>query len=88
MGGWVAERRLHLGYREATLVAAAPLGRAGQAYRGHEFHYATVVEEGAGEPLFATANAAGHRLTTSGSRSGTVMGSFVHLIDHLGPANV
>ena len=83
-----AERRLHLGYREATLASAAPLGRAGQAYRGHEFHYATIVEESAGEPLFATANAAGHRLTTSGLRSGTVMGSFVHLIDHVGPANV
>jgi cobyrinic acid a,c-diamide synthase len=83
-----AERRLHLGYREATLASSGPLGRAGQAYRGHEFHYATVVEEGPGEPLFATANAAGHRLTTSGLRSGTVLGSFVHLIDHCGAANV
>lgn len=89
-----AERRLHLGYREATLVSASPLGRAGQVYRGHEFHYATVVEEGrgadegSGERLFATANAAGHRLTTSGLRSGTVLGSFIHVIDQLGPANV
>jgi len=78
-----ADRRLHLGYREATLESVGPLGRAGQTYRGHEFHYATIVEEAAGERLFATANAAGHRLTTSGLRSGTVMGSFIHMIDHV-----
>ena len=83
-----AERRLHLGYREATLVSAGPLGQAGKLYRGHEFHYATIVEEGPGEPLFATANATGHRLTTTGLRSGTVLGSFVHLIDRVEAANV
>ena len=43
-----AERRLHLGYREATLLAAGPLGAAGTRFRGHEFHYATTVS--AGEP--------------------------------------
>ncbi|MBV8536391.1 MAG: cobyrinate a,c-diamide synthase [Alphaproteobacteria bacterium] len=83
-----AERRLHLGYREAALVSAGPLGRAGQVFRGHEFHYATILDEGSGERLFATTNAAGHGLTTTGLRSGTVQGSFVHLIDHLGSANV
>jgi cobyrinic acid a,c-diamide synthase len=83
-----AQRKLHLGYREATLVSAGPLGRTGQGFRGHEFHYATVVDEGPGEPLFATANAGGHRLATTGLRSGTVLGSFLHLIDHLGSANV
>ncbi|HTY65540.1 MAG TPA: cobyrinate a,c-diamide synthase [Alphaproteobacteria bacterium] len=82
-----AERKLHLGYREATLVSAGPLGRTGQGFRGHEFHYATVVDEGPGEPLFATATATGHRLATTGLRSGTVLGSFVHLIDRVA-ANV
>ncbi len=83
-----AERKLHLGYREATLVSDGPLGRTGQGFRGHEFHYATVVDEGRGEPLFATATAAGHRLATTGLRSGTVLGSFVHLMDRIGAANV
>lgn len=79
-----AERRLHLGYREATLAAESPLGPAGARYRGHEFHYATIVEEGPGAALFSrSANARGHALTTAGRRSGTVMGSFVHLIDRL-----
>jgi len=36
-----ATRRMHLGYREATLLADSPIGRAGQVLRGHEFHYAT-----------------------------------------------
>ena len=36
-----AARRLHLGYREARLLADGPLGRAGARLRGHEFHYAT-----------------------------------------------
>ena len=36
-----AERRLHLGYRQARLLAAGPLGKAGARFRGHEFHYAT-----------------------------------------------
>ena len=43
-----AERKLHLGYRQGTLLADSPLGKAGSAFRGHEFHYATVVSEGQG----------------------------------------
>lgn len=76
-----AERRLHLGYREVTAAGATALGPAGRRYRGHEFHYATIVEERAESPLFAIANAAGHRLATGGARIGTVAGSFIHLID-------
>lgn len=77
-----ADRRLHLGYRETTLAEDGPLGRSGARYRGHEFHYATVVEEGAAPPLFAVADSGGHQLATAGRRSGNVMGSFIHLIDH------
>ena len=76
-----ATRRLHLGYRAAKLVRSCALGPDGAAFRGHEFHYATVVEEGPGDPLFATANAAGRSLGAIGRRAGAVMGSFVHLID-------
>lgn len=76
-----AARRLHLGYRRARLAGACPLGEAGTAFRGHEFHYATVTAEGPAEPLFDTACAAGRPLGRSGSRRGRVMGSFVHLVD-------
>ncbi len=76
-----ASRRLHLGYREMRLVADGPLGRAGAAFRGHEFHYASVVEEDAEAPLFACRDALGAELGRLGATSGTVMGSFLHLID-------
>ncbi len=75
------ERRLHLGYREVTLPDDGPLGPRGTRYRGHEFHYATVIDEGAGAPLFAAADSAGRQLPVAGRRHGSTMGSFVHLID-------
>ncbi len=52
-----AERRLHLGYREARLLADGVLGTTGARFRGHEFHYATVVGEGGAEPLFDVGDA-------------------------------
>jgi cobyrinic acid a,c-diamide synthase len=76
-----ARRRLHLGYRAATLVADGVLGQRGQRFRGHEFHYAAIVREGPGEALFACQDAAGTPLGTTGLVRGTVAGSFVHLID-------
>jgi len=76
-----AERRLHLGYREARLVADGPLGRGGTLYRGHEFHYATATDEGEGEPLFDVRDSRGDDLGRMGRRQGKVCGSFVHLID-------
>jgi cobyrinic acid a,c-diamide synthase len=76
-----SERRLQLGYRAATLVGAGPLGPKGAGFRGHEFHYATTIAAGAAAPLFALADASGSDLGTSGLRRGSVMGSFIHLID-------
>ena len=76
-----AERRLQLGYRRATLLATTRLGAAATAFRGHEFHYATVVSEGAGQPLFTIADAAGTKVGTAGRINGSVAGSFIHLID-------
>ncbi|MFT5181228.1 MAG: cobyrinic acid a,c-diamide synthase, partial [Alphaproteobacteria bacterium] len=76
-----AERRLHLGYRVATLASGGPLGAPGTAFRGHEFHYATIVREGPGHPLFEAQNAAGTDLGPCGCADGTVSGSFIHLID-------
>lgn len=76
-----AARRLHLGYRVATLADDGPLGTAGTTYRGHEFHYATVVREGPGKALFEAQNAAGADLGPCGRSKGAVSGSFIHLID-------
>jgi cobyrinic acid a,c-diamide synthase len=76
-----AERRLHLGYRAARLLAPGPLGRAGTSFRGHEFHYATVVAEGGADPLFAATDADGQALGPCGLVHGTVAGSFLHLVD-------
>jgi len=76
-----AERRLHLGYRRLELQAATPLGDPGMRFHGHEFHYASIVSEGTDDRLFEAADAAGSPLGTMGAVSGTVFGSFAHLID-------
>jgi cobyrinic acid a,c-diamide synthase len=76
-----AERKLHLGYRRGTLLADSPLGKTGGVFRGHEFHYATVVSEGEGESVFDVADAACRKLGRQGRRQGSVFGSFLHLID-------
>ena len=76
-----AQRQLQLGYRVATLLRESPLGATGFVFRGHEFHYATLLNEGPGEPLFAVSDATGQSLGKVGLRDGNVMGSFIHLID-------
>lgn len=72
-----ASRKLHLGYRKLTPLAApfaAPL-------RGHEFHYATTIHA-KGDPLFAATDAEDQPLPKIGLVSGSVSGSFAHVIDH------
>jgi cobyrinic acid a,c-diamide synthase len=82
-----AERRLHLGYRQAKVISDGPLGTAGAAYRGHEFHYATIIDEGPGDALFDCQDARGQSLGASGRSRDRVIGSFLHLIDRGGPAS-
>ena len=77
-----AAQRRHLGYREAALPLATPLGAAGARFRGHEFHYAAVVEE-SGTPLFQAQDGSGTALGAMGTVAGSVMGSFLHLIDRV-----
>jgi cobyrinic acid a,c-diamide synthase len=76
-----AEPRRQLGYRRLRLLEACPLGAAGTTFRGHEFHYASLVESGAAEPLFEVTDARQRALGEMGMRAGTVAGSFLHLID-------
>ena len=75
-----AERRLHLGYRAATLLQDCPLGVAGTRLRGHEFHYASLIEAGSDEPLAELFDAEGVGLGPSGGRRGHVSGTFFHAI--------
>ncbi|GAB0119748.1 cobyrinate a,c-diamide synthase [Acidisoma sp. 7E03] len=75
-----AARKMHLGYRRATLLASGPLGPAGTVLRGHEFHYATLSEPGPDQAFVELADAGGVALGQAGSRRGFVTGSFFHLI--------
>ena len=59
-----AEPKLHLGYRQIDLLARCPLGSAGAAWRGHEFHALEL--EGEGPALSAPAPRAARR---EGARS-------------------
>jgi cobyrinic acid a,c-diamide synthase len=75
-----ADRKLHLGYREARLIAPSALGPAGSTLRGHEFHYATVTHSGNDAPLFELVDGQGEALGPSGGRRGHVTGAFFHAI--------
>ncbi|PTM39698.1 cobyrinate a,c-diamide synthase [Bosea sp. 124] len=75
-----ARRKMNLGYRRAVLEANGPLGRAGEALTGHEFHYATVVSQGEDPPLAMVTDPHGSAPAPAGSRRGSVTGSFFHAI--------
>jgi cobyrinic acid a,c-diamide synthase len=75
-----AKRKLHLGYREACLIEPSCLGAAGTRLRGHEFHYASVVDQGGDAPLALVSDAYGSAAVPAGSRRGLVSGSFFHVI--------
>ena len=83
LGTSFAERQLHLGYRCAALLDNGPLGPAGRRFRGHEFHYATGVQDRAAERLMTVTDAAGTELGACGLRQGSVFGSFIHLVDQV-----
>jgi len=79
-----AAPRLHLGYRRIRLLQPSPLGRVGTTFRGHEFHYASLIEAGApmaAEPLLEATDACHQPLGLLGAQQGSVAGSFLHLID-------
>ena len=76
-----ADRRLHLGYRELALTADGPLGPRGSGFRGHEFHFASIMSEDGAPPLFTCRDSTGADLGPAGCRRGPVMGSFLHLVD-------
>lgn len=76
-----AKRKRHLGYRRLRSLASDLF--VGE-FTAHEFHYSTVVSEGAADRLFEAEDALGEQLGSVGLRRGSVAGSYMHLIDVAG----
>ncbi len=74
------QRKLHLGYRAARLLSDGVLGKTGAQLRGHEFHYASLVETGKDAPFAEIADGEGKPLGTTGGRRDKVTGTFFHAI--------
>ncbi|MCA0402073.1 MAG: cobyrinate a,c-diamide synthase [Proteobacteria bacterium] len=74
-----ANRKMHLGYRLARLASDLPGFAARTLLRGHEFHYAGIVEQ-PDAPLAAVVDANGETVAETGSARGRVTGTFFHLI--------
>ena len=75
-----ARRKLNLGYRRAATLAASPIGPAGTQLRGHEFHYASVTQQGDDAPLVELSDGQGKGIGPAGSRRERVSGTFFHVI--------
>ena len=75
-----ANRQLHLGYRQALLLADSPIGSINHKLRGHEFHYSTLLKTGPDAPLVRLSDGQGRPLGDAGSRRGLVTGTFFHAI--------
>jgi cobyrinic acid a,c-diamide synthase len=75
-----AQRKLHLGYRQARLMHDGPLGAADTIVRGHEFHYAALIAPGNDAPFAELADGQGAPLGPTGGRRGQVTGAFFHAI--------
>ncbi|MBB3946482.1 cobyrinic acid a,c-diamide synthase [Rhizobium skierniewicense] len=75
-----ASRKMNLGYRQAMIANDGVLGRAGEVLRGHEFHYARVIDPGHDEAFAEIADGQGKVIGPSGSRRGLVTGTFFHAI--------
>lgn len=74
-----AQRKMHLGYRSATLLA--PMGgvATGASLTGHEFHYSTILDQ-PDAALAHVSDAEGNAVPETGSYRGHVSGSFFHMI--------
>ncbi|MBO6716952.1 MAG: cobyrinate a,c-diamide synthase [Rhizobiaceae bacterium] len=75
-----AKRKMNLGYRQARLIEDCALGMKGDLIRGHEFHYARIVEPGEDESLAMLSDGQGREIGPSGCRRGLVSGGFFHAI--------
>jgi cobyrinic acid a,c-diamide synthase len=79
-----AKRKIHLGYRQADLLAPVPGLAVGAKLRGHEFHYASIIAE-PDMPLARIADSNDIEVPETGSYrrfegGGQTSGTFFHLI--------
>lgn len=74
-----ATRRLHLGYRRATLARRLGSFAPDTTLLGHEFHYSSILAQ-PDPPLAAVTDADGLTVAETGSVRAHVSGSFFHLI--------
>jgi len=75
-----AKRKMNLGYRQARLLGHSAIGSANDLIRGHEFHYARVIDAGNDQPLAMIADGRGVEIGQSGGKRGRVTGAFFHAI--------
>ncbi|WP_430250802.1 cobyrinate a,c-diamide synthase [Neorhizobium sp. DAR64860/K0K1] len=75
-----SKRKMNLGYRQARLMRESAIGKIGDVVRGHEFHYARVIEAGTDQPLAMIADGRGDEIGPSGGFRGRVTGAFFHAI--------
>ena len=75
-----AKRKLHLGYRDAVTLHPSSLGAAGTRLRGHEFHYASILDLGGDAALAEAADAYGASPVPTGTRRENVTGTFFHAL--------
>lgn len=71
-----------LGYREVLLKEDCMLGKAGEAFRGHEFHYSEIVGGHADlalSSIYSVKNGSGRELQNEGYRFNNTLASYIHL---------
>ena len=73
------KRKMHLGYRHVSLSAPMPGHPAGARLRGHEFHYASIIDQ-PDASLAHVVDATDTAVPETGSRRGHATGTFFHLI--------
>ena len=73
------KRKFHLGYREAEAICDTKLFANGTSWRGHEFHYSSILSQ-PDDALFSVRDASGDVVAETGSYRGQVTGSFFHMI--------
>jgi cobyrinic acid a,c-diamide synthase len=79
-----AQRKMHLGYRQAILAADVPGHAKDTHLRGHEFHYSTIIDQ-PDAPLADVIDATGTPVPETGSQrrysgGGLSTGTYFHLI--------
>lgn len=68
-----------LGYREIVLNDDCAVGRKGEVFRGHEFHYSLIKDGTASENVYTAKNSSADPVDAAGFRYKNTLASYVHL---------